>query len=376
MPCKLVLLDGQMPEMDGFGLAEKIKADPGITPVTLMMLSSGAQLADAQRCRELGVSAYLTKPLKQSELLDTILSLICQTHANNGDKRQTDSTLLANAGRPLTILLAEDNPVNQRVAKGILEKRRHIVTAVVNGLEALEALKTQKFDLVLMDLQMPEMDGFAATAAIREQEKTSGKHLPIVAMTARAMKGDRECCLQAGMDGYISKPVNPRELLECIHSVVESVGQLAGQPKMAQVGESIATQSASESQPADSMKSRSTSMETDAIDLEALLERVENDTTLLEEMIQLYMESSPRLMSDIESGVQRRDAASIQRAAHTLKGALQNLSAGPSAALAKQMENAGRLEDLNAADQSLNELKRELDRLQSALTNWTEGAMV
>src|SRR5262249_2021700 len=156
----------------------------------------------------------------------------------------------------------------------------------------------------------------------------TGKHLPIVAMTARAMKGDRECCLQAGMDDYISKPVNPKELLACVQSVVENVAPSAQselkeppktEPRLA-VQQPKTTEAKQGAEP----------MATDAINFEALLERVENDTTLLEEMIQLYTESSPRLIDDMESGLQRRDAAAIQRAAHTLKGALQNLSAGPS----------------------------------------------
>ncbi len=230
-PFSLVLLDAQMPAMDGFMLVEQIKANSDIAGSTLMMLSSAAQFSDAQRCRDLGVAAYLTKPIKQSELLDAILRLMnpppldSETEASSKAKSRTAE--LSDSLWQLNILLAEDNPVNQRVAAGILEKRGHAVMAVDNGQQALYALEAQQFDLILMDLQMPEMDGFAATAAIREREAATGGHLPIVAMTARAMKGDRECCLEAGMDGYVSKPVNPQELMAVIESLVpmESAGQ-------------------------------------------------------------------------------------------------------------------------------------------------------
>ena len=224
----LVLLDAQMPEMDGFMLADRIKANRRIPNTILMMLSSAAQLTDARRCRDVGVAAYLTKPIKQLDLLESILSLLHPAEAKHSVTTSINSATAGNrslngstaALAPLNILLAEDNPVNQRVAAGILEKRGHTVTTVENGQQALQALKVQRFDLVLMDLQMPEMDGFEATTAIREQERTSGAHLPIIAMTARAMSGDREWCLAVGMDGYIAKPVNPKELLATIESQV------------------------------------------------------------------------------------------------------------------------------------------------------------
>ncbi|MFI5394789.1 MAG: response regulator [Candidatus Binatia bacterium] len=215
-PFPLILLDAQMPEMDGFQLVERIKTDPELSGATIMMLSSADLPGDAARCRALGVNAYLAKPIKQSELLDTILlvlgeSLPCAP-------RQVEAESGSGAPR-LRILLAEDNVVNQRLVVRLLEKRGHTVVVANNGREALTALHDAPFDIVLMDVQMPEMDGFETTQAIRQQEELTGTHLPIIAMTAHAIKGDEECCLAAGMDDYISKPVDLQKLFEVIRRV-------------------------------------------------------------------------------------------------------------------------------------------------------------
>jgi len=388
-PYALVLLDGQMPEMDGFMLVERIKSSPRLKETILMMLSSAAQHSAAERCRSLGVAAYLTKPIKQSELLDAILRLLNPAEhpgaqAKSASCRASPGTVAAEPSK-WNILLAEDNPVNQRVAAGMLEKRGHTVTAVENGLEALQAVKVQRFDLVLMDLQMPEMDGFAATAAIRELEKTTGRHLPIVAMTARAMKGDRECCLQAGMDGYVAKPINPKELLATIESLVSRPifeGQQAVNQETKSMNEqNISSPERSSEKPLSTLAPFSASPEANfdgsaTIDFTALLARVENDTTLLEEMIELYLGSSRRLLTEIESGVRTRDAGTVQRAAHALKGALQNLSAGPCAQAALQLELQGRSGELGSIDPALVELKTELARLQSELNRWSKEVCV
>ncbi len=309
-PFAVVLLDAQMPGMDGFTLIEKIKADPRLKENILMMLSSAAQHSDAERCRGLGVAAYLTKPIKQSELLDTILTVVDSKGRSRTEVKNVPREAAQEPSRKpakWNILLAEDNPVNQRVASGMLEKRGHTVMTVENGLEALQAVQVQRFDLVLMDLQMPEMDGFAATSAIRALEKVSGTHLPIVAMTARAMKGDRECCLQAGMDGYVAKPINPKELIATIESLVCETPSDTREPRHTENKDAheqpmpieLATNQAV--QPVEAQSNRSA-----PVDFDALRARVENDATLLEEMIGLYLESSPRLLTEIEMGVQAR----------------------------------------------------------------------
>ncbi len=208
----LVLIDAQMPDMDGFMLAERIQQNPSLAGATVMMLTSTGQRGDAARCRELGISAYLIKPIRQSELLDAIMTALGQPQGNE-PQRLVTRHLLREARQKLRILLAEDNPVNRELAVRLLEKRGHQVAVAQNGREVMAALETQSFDLVLMDVQMPDMDGFQATAAIRQKEKTTGSHLRIVAMTAHAMKGDKERCLAAGMDGYVSKPIEPEAVV-------------------------------------------------------------------------------------------------------------------------------------------------------------------
>jgi signal transduction histidine kinase/ligand-binding sensor domain-containing protein/DNA-binding response OmpR family regulator len=213
-PFELVLTDVHMPEMDGFRLVELIRQEPELAPATIMMLTSAGQRGDAARCRELGVAAYLTKPIRQSELREAILKVLGQIE-QEGQANLLTRHSLREAGTAMTslrVLLAEDNPVNQRLVIRLLEKSGHRVVVANNGLEVLAALDKEGFDLVLMDVQMPEMDGFEATAVIREKEKRSGTHLQIIALTAHAMKGDRERCLNAGMDGYLPKPVGSKEL--------------------------------------------------------------------------------------------------------------------------------------------------------------------
>jgi two-component system sensor histidine kinase/response regulator len=208
----LILVDAQMPEMDGFALAESIKRNPEWGTATIMMLSSAGHRGDAKRCRELGIAAYLTKPVLQAELLDAILTALGTKPIPEALPALVTRHSLRQNSNHLNILLVEDNAVNQRLAARLLERRGHTVEIAGNGREALVALEKQSFDLVFMDVQMPEMDGFEATAAIRAKEKGSGNHLPIFAMTAHAMAGDRERCLEAGMDDYITKPIRFEEL--------------------------------------------------------------------------------------------------------------------------------------------------------------------
>ena len=184
--------------------------------MTLVMLTSAGQRGDAARCRRLGVEAYLTKPLRQEELREAIQTALRGRGSGTESSFLVTRHSLSGPSRKLRILLAEDNRVNQQLAARLLEKRGHSVVVAGNGREAIMALEKQSFDLVLMDVEMPEMDGLEATAAIREKEKGSGTHLPIVAMTAQAMTGDRERCLAGGMDDYLSKPIHKDDLYEKI----------------------------------------------------------------------------------------------------------------------------------------------------------------
>jgi CheY-like chemotaxis protein len=214
-PFALILIDYHMPGMNGFVLAEKIRENPRFEGVKIVMLSSIGQRGEVNRCEKLKVDGYLTKPIKQSDLFDTIVTVFGKSLEEGRMTTLTRHKLRENR-KQLKILLAEDNLVNQKLGLRVLEKRGHTVKIANNGLEALTALEKESFDLVLMDVQMPEMDGFEATEAIRRKEKKSGGHVPIIAMTAHAMKGDKEKCVRKGMDGYVSKPIKAEELLEVI----------------------------------------------------------------------------------------------------------------------------------------------------------------
>jgi signal transduction histidine kinase/DNA-binding response OmpR family regulator len=219
-PFTFVLIDYQMPDMDGFAVAERIKDRPALATTTIMMLSSVGQRGDAQRCRTLGVAAYLTKPVRQQVLLEAIRSVLGMPPKPGDRPALVTRHSLRETRRPLHVLLAEDNVVNQRLAAGILEKRGHSVVVVGDGSEAVVAMERERFDIALIDMQMPKMDGFGAVAEIRKQEIGSGRHVPIVALTASAMQGDRERCLNAGMDAYLAKPFSASELFETIENLL------------------------------------------------------------------------------------------------------------------------------------------------------------
>jgi CheY-like chemotaxis protein len=222
----LVLLDAHMPEMDGFTVAERINQNPLLEGTTLLMLSSGDRREMEVRCRQVGVSNYLHKPITGSELWEAIVTALSRpevqrerSHRLGGWHKLQDGAEMTQIRR-LRILLAEDNIVNQRLVVRLLEKLGHATLVANTGREVLTALQQQRIDLVLMDIQMPEMDGLEATAAIREQERHEGGHLPIIALTAHAMKGDQERCLIAGMDDYVSKPINTQALSSAISRVL------------------------------------------------------------------------------------------------------------------------------------------------------------
>jgi CheY-like chemotaxis protein/nitrogen-specific signal transduction histidine kinase len=222
-PYDVVLIDYMMPITDGFLLAEQIKGDPDFEDAILIMLTSAGERGHADKCVELGIAAYLMKPVRQSELLEIICSAIQKSVPGKTRSSLMTRHVIRESKRRLNVLLAEDNPVNQKLAARMLQKMGHRVMVVENGRQALAAFMKNQFDVILMDIQMPEMDGFEATAAIREREKSQvGSHVPILAMTAHAMAGDRERCLEAGMDGYVSKPINVQELVEAMENLPSS----------------------------------------------------------------------------------------------------------------------------------------------------------
>jgi two-component system, sensor histidine kinase and response regulator len=215
-PFRLVLLTAQMREMDGFSVAERIKQQPHLAGIVIIMLIAAGLRGDGARCRELGIQAYLSKPVRHPDLLQSIRILLGAQTSPGGDSPLLTTHALREHRTRLRVLLAEDNRVNQTLAVRILEKRGHTVEAVENGRQAIEALGRQPFDLILMDLQMPELGGIEATMLIREHEKSTGVHIPIIAVTANALAGDRERCLNAGMDDYVSKPIQVKELFAAI----------------------------------------------------------------------------------------------------------------------------------------------------------------
>ncbi|HWB11133.1 MAG TPA: PAS domain S-box protein [Pirellulales bacterium] len=338
-PFSLVLLDANMPAMDGFELAAEIGRHPQLAGATIMMLTSGDRPDDLRRCRQLGIASYLMKPIKQSELLDSILSAV---HGSVSPETAAEELPPpATPGRRLRVLLAEDSVVNQKLAVYLLEKWGHHVTVANNGHEALARVQAESFDMVLMDVQMPEMDGLEATKAIRQQESSSGGHVPIVAMTAHAMVGDRERCLESGMDDYLSKPIRARELLAAIERIS------AGAPI-----------------PADGHHDTST------VDWAAALERLQGDRELLEELIGVIRQEAPLLLAAVREAVQRGDAPALRLSAHTLKGSLGNFAAARAVEAAKRLELMGKTGDLSDAAQALAVLETELDRFLPELVAW------
>ncbi len=343
----LILLDAQMPEMDGFALAETIKRNQDWSAATVMMLSSAGQRGDAMRCREVGVSAYLTKPVQQTELLDAILAAL-GTRVKNELQLVTRHSLRESRSR-MQILLVEDNAVNQLVALRLLEKYGHSVTVASDGRKALAALEQQPFDVVLMDIQMPEMNGWEATQAIREKEKETGQHIPIVAMTAHAMKGDEERCIAAGMDSYVAKPIRTQELL----TVLDEIGD--------RKGSKVVAHSASQ-KPA-----------TDAICLNAALERLDGDRALFEELAQLFKTECPKILREIRRAVTDDDATTLEHQAHTLKGCSANLGASAVSQTAYEIEKAAHSTDMKRARELLKFLEKEVDRLYCELEAFCAG---
>jgi signal transduction histidine kinase/CheY-like chemotaxis protein len=221
-PYQLVLTDRHMPNMDGFSLVERIRQRPELSPAAIMMLTSAGQRGDIERCRQLGVRSYLFKPVRRAELLSAISAVVDQRLPSCLEVPAREEA--TERGKGLNILLAEDNEINQKVATRTLEKMGHFVVVASNGREALSLLPSQSFDLVFMDIQMPELDGITATMRVREMERLTGAHMPIIAMTAHAMKGDRERFSEAGMDGYVSKPISAAQLRAAITQAVPAWG--------------------------------------------------------------------------------------------------------------------------------------------------------
>lgn len=349
-PYHLVILDGQMPEMDGFEVSKRIKENPAFADTRIILLTSMGRRGDAARCKELGISAYLLKPIKQSELLGACMNVLGHSllDANLGKGRLITRHTVREEQRcrqSLKILVAEDNPVNQKLVVRILKKQGHSTVVVENGQEALERLEKDVFDLVLMDVQMPVMDGLKATAIIRDREKSTGTHIPIVAMTARAMKGDRESCLEAGIDYYISKPFKVAELLEVLHLVMEN--------KITQHGEQKPVRTTSGP----------------ALDFDSMLGYFDGDLELFQETFELFIENYPSQIETIRMAISAADPESLDMAAHLFKGSVSNFSVSNITALASDLEQMGREKRMDGAEQVLSEVELHVNEFISGARN-------
>src|SRR5579863_557123 len=339
-PFKVVITDLHMPDMDGFALAEKIRSTREFNSIPVLMLSSGARGDEAARCRQMGIAAYLTKPVRPSELLDALLDAL----AKNGETRESFPAAqrpVPEGRKGLKILVAEDNLVNRTLAMRLLEKHGHTIVVAENGREALEVLEREKVDAVLMDLQMPEMDGFEAIRTVREREKTTGGHLPIIALTAYAMKGDRERCLEAGADDYVTKPIRPPDLFAALDRVASAF--------VPEVMETLAKAAAP------------------VMDAEAALESVEGDRDLLEEIGRLFQSECPRMVAEIREALKARDARLLEHSSHTLKGSSANVGGCLVSQAAAELEMQARSGDLGPANEQVERLAGETERLLSEL---------
>jgi two-component system sensor histidine kinase/response regulator len=338
----LILLDAQMPEMDGFMVAEKIKRGLSPTAATVMMLSSSGQQGDVLRCGELGIGASVRKPVKQSDLFRAISSLLGAPFVETERSKASRRTGPRNQSDRYHILLAEDNAVNQRLAVRLLEKEGHSVVVAGDGQQALEVFTREAFDLILMDVQMPEMNGYEVTAAIRESERASGEHVPIIAMTAHAMKGDRERCLGAGMDGYVSKPIRPGDLLR-------SMGELA---RMELPGDSPVPRQSRDA----------------AFDAQEALARVDGDAELLLEVAALFSEGSTSMMKEIWDAIASGDCQALMASAHQLKGAVGNFGGNQAYAAAEALEMMAIAGNRDGASEACHKLAGEVERLAAELS--------
>jgi PAS domain S-box-containing protein len=331
-PYPLVLIDSHMPDFDGFQLAQSIRAIPAFECAAVMMLASNDVSADIERCEALGVTCFLNKPVKQSELFDALATATGLAPFGRINPADGLPGLSPRPSRILDVLVAEDHPINQKLLSVILNERGHNVSIASNGIEVLKILEHQSFDVILMDGQMPEMDGYQATAEIRRRDKASGKHTRIIAVTAHAMKQDREICLAAGMDDYVSKPIDPADLLERLEAGTDAA--VASNLYLPEPNTASAK----------------------AFDFESALNRVRGKPTLLIYLVDAFLHDLPETLAEIDAAVTASDAAQVEQSAHRLKGVAMTLSAEPVAQAARKLEYLARDYDIAPMRAALDEL--------------------
>jgi signal transduction histidine kinase/DNA-binding response OmpR family regulator/HPt (histidine-containing phosphotransfer) domain-containing protein len=348
-PFRLILLDARMPGTDGFAVAERIRREGDLAGATVMLLTSDLQKGDLGRCRELGIARTLIKPVTPSELLDAILLAL----AEPGHSTATDATAVRGVpgpSRQLRVLVAEDNAVNQRLIVRLLEKLGHSAVVAGNGQEVLAALDKRTWDVVLMDVQMPEMDGFTATAEIRRREAaTPGRHTPIVALTAHAMRGDRERCLAAGMDDYLTKPVTLERLSGALARL------FPGGPGPATVAAAI------------------DHLDHPAGDLATALRHAGGDRRLLREILMIFREDCPAHLRAIREALTQGHPQELERVAHSLKGSLRTFGAAAAAQTADQLERLGHGGSVAGAGELVAILEGQVEALLKSTSDWIDN---
>jgi two-component system sensor histidine kinase/response regulator len=346
-PFHLAILDMEMPRMDGAMLGRKIKGDPKLRSTMLVLLTSRGNRGDAKEMKEIGFSAYLTKPIKASQLHDCLMLVVSQAPLEPETQAMpivTRHSLSEDKKRKFRILLAEDNVVNQKVALRILGKLGYRADAVANGKEVVSALENISYDLILMDVQMPEMDGFEATAAIRRKERETGNHIPIIAMTAHAMKGDREQCLEAGMDDYVSKPINPQSLTNAIQRWFKKAVLMKPEVPFLEPSE-----------------------EKELFDKSGLLDRLGGDEVFLREILGMFLDDAPNQIERMQKQLKEGDLSGLELQAHSLKGAAMNIGGNGLQKAAFELEVAARNRELARARGLMAEILKEFKRLKIAL---------
>ena len=352
-PFHLVLTDALMPDVDGYTLAEQIAADAQLKSVTIMLLTSAGSAALRGR-RAAMFAATLVKPVKQSELLDAIVTAFAAAIDGPPRPRTKPSRRLRRAARVLRVLVAEDNLTNQKLVSALLDQHGHHVSIVSNGRLAVERAAQEPFDIILMDVQMPEMSGLEATAAIREAERHTGRHIPIVALTARAMAGDREQCLAAGMDAYVSKPVQAEELFSTIEA-------MAGAQRPPAAASLPATTSPPDPQHGGS------------VNLSALLAGFGGRSDLVKDVIDVFLADAPAMLNRLNEAARASNAVEVAAAAHAIKGSAGLFSQGQAYEHARALELRARGGDVTAADRACEELARSMASLMTELRGLREA---
>jgi len=350
----LLLVDEKMPGQDGFVVAQFAAQHPQAAGATVMMLSNRQVHRSAPRCRSLGVAATLRKPAHEHTLQEAMLAALGLAQSATPDPQPAESS--QPHARLLNILVAEDNPVNQKVVRALLTRHGHKTAVVDDGLEALEAMERETFDLVLMDVQMPHMDGLDAAQAIRRREQRTGLHVPIIAMTAHAMQGDRERCLQAGMDDYLPKPIQTRTLLEKVAALAASLAKAQPAPGPPPSGGQAAPQ------------------DNERFDLEEALQTVEGDANLLREAANLLLDGLPTQIEQLRQFAQEGDLEQVWELAHKVKGSLSQMGARLAWEAAMNLEQQARQGDSAQVRDWLEKLRNELDLLTPVLRDFVKGA--